>query len=70
MQDPNMVFAYRSKKKTTMFGAKTIVLSWYWVLILAAAVWTPLCVVAQSTSFLLLSISAFMAVIFQGGVVR
>ena len=68
--DPNMVFAYWSKKKKTMFGAKTIALSWFWVLFPAAAVWTPLCVAAQSTSFLLLSIFRFHAVIFQGGVVR
>ena len=50
-----MVFAYWSKEMTSIFGAKTIVLSWYWVLFPAAAVWTPLCVAAQSTSFLLLS---------------
>ena len=62
LHDPNMVFAYRSKKKTTMFGAKTIVLSWYWVLFPAAA----LCVAAQSTSFLLLSIFMLHGCYFSG----
>ena len=56
LHDPNMLFSYWSKKKTTMVGAKTIVLSWYWMLFPAAAVWTPLCVAAQSISFLLLGI--------------
>ena len=38
LHDPNMVFAYWSTKKTTMLGAKTIVLSWHWVLFPAAVV--------------------------------
>ena len=29
LHDPNMVFSYWSKKKATMFGGKTIILSWY-----------------------------------------
>ena len=66
LHDPNMVFAYWSKKKTTMFSAKTIVLSWYWVLFPAPAVWTPLCLAAQSTSFLLLSIFRLHGCYFSG----
>ena len=71
LHDPNEVFAFRSKKKTPMFGAKTIVLFGYWVLFPAAAVWTPLC---GRWKYFFLScnwaFSGFMAVIFQGGVVR
>ena len=66
LRDPNWVFAYRSKKTTTMFGAKAIVLSWCLVLFPAAAVWTPLCVAAQSTSFLLLSIFRLHGCYFSG----
>ena len=52
-----------------MFGAKTIVLSWYWVSFPAAAVWTPLFVAAQSmhTSFLLLSIFRLHGCYFSRG---
>ena len=49
-----------------MFGAKTIVLSWYWVLFPAAVVWTPLFVAAQSSSFLLLSIFRARRCYFSG----
>ena len=49
-----------------MFGAKTIVLSWYLVLFPAAAVWTPLCVAAQGISFLLISIFGLHGCYFSG----
>ena len=49
-----------------MFGAKIIVLSWYWVLFPAAAVWTPLYVAAQRTSFLFLSIFRLHDCYFSG----
>ena len=65
LHDPIKVFPYRSKKKTTMFGAKTIVLFGYWVLF-PAAVWTPLCMAAQSTSFLWLSIFRLYGCHFSG----
>ena len=70
LHDPNMVLAYWSKKKTTMFGAKAIVLSWYWVLFPAAAsehrgVWPPKVLLSCYWAF-----PGFMAVIFQGGLVR
>ena len=66
LHDPNKVSVYWSKKKTTMFGAKMIVLLGYCVLFPAAAVWTQLCVAAQSTSFLLLSIFRLHGCHFSG----
>ena len=64
LHDPNMVFAYWLKKKMTMFGAKTIVLSWYWELFPAAAsehrcVWPLKVLLSCYWTF-----PGFMAVIF------
>ena len=68
LHDPNKVFAYWPKKKTTTFGAKTIVLFKNWVLgvVPSRCRLNTAVLAAQSTSFLLLSIFRLHGCHFSG----